>query len=45
MTVEIPACHRHLRTMESLAQGTDLVFEESAIANIVRVYVSVVELS
>lgn len=38
--VEIPAGHRHLRTTVSLADGTDLVFEEAAIANIVRAYVS-----
>jgi hypothetical protein len=31
--------------MESLAEGTGLVFEEAAIANIVRVYVCVFELS
>jgi hypothetical protein len=45
LTVERPADHRLLRTMESLAEGTGLVFEEAAIANIVRVYVCVFELS
>ena len=33
--------YRHLRTTVSLADGTELVFQEAAIANIVRAYVSV----
>ena len=39
--VETPAGHEHLRTTVSLADGTDLVFQEAAIANIVRAYVSI----
>jgi len=40
VTIEIPADHRHLRATVSLADGTDLVFQEASIANIVRAYVS-----
>ena len=39
--VEIPAGHRHLRTTLALVDGTELVFQEAAIANIVRAYVAV----
>jgi len=38
---EIPPGHRHLRTTVVLADGTDLVFQEAAIANIVRAYIRV----
>ncbi len=38
---EIPAGHRHLRTTVVLADGTELVFQEAAIANIVRAYIRV----
>jgi hypothetical protein len=38
---EIPAGHLHLRTTISLADGTELVFQEAAIANIVRAYIRV----
>jgi hypothetical protein len=38
---EIPAEHRHLRTTVVLADGTELVFQEAAIANIVRAYIGV----
>ncbi len=38
---EIPAGHRHLRTTVVLADGTELVFQEAAIANIVRAYIGV----
>ena len=41
VTVEIPAGHRHLRTMVTLADGTDLVFQEATIANMVRAYIGV----
>ncbi len=41
MIAEIPAGHRHLRTTVVLVDGTELVFQEAAIANIVRAYVSV----
>jgi len=39
--VEIPPGHRHLRTTVSLEDGTELVFHEATIANIVRAYVSI----
>lgn len=38
---EIPAGHRHLRTTVVLADGTELVFQEAAIASIVRAYIRV----
>ncbi len=38
---EIPPGHRHLRTTVTLADGTELVFQEAAIANIVRAYIRV----
>ncbi len=41
VTAEIPAGHRHLRTTVVLADGTELVFQEAAIANIVRAYIGV----
>ncbi len=41
VTAEIPRGHRHLRTTVVLADGTELVFQEAAIANIVRAYVGV----
>ncbi len=39
--VEIPEGHRHVRTRISLKDGTDLVFQEAAIANIVRAFITV----
>ena len=39
--IEIPEGHRHLRTTVGLADETELVFQEAAIANIVRAYVRV----
>jgi hypothetical protein len=41
VVVEIPAGHKHLRTTVALADGTELVLQEAAIANIVRAYVSI----
>ncbi len=38
---EIPEGHRHLRTTVVLADGSELVFQEAAVANIVRAYVRV----
>jgi hypothetical protein len=38
---EIPTGHRHLRTTVMLVDGTELVFQEAAIANIVRAYIRV----
>ncbi len=41
LTAEIPEGHRHLRTTMALQDGTELVFQEAAIANLVRAYVTV----
>ncbi len=41
VTAEIPEGHRHLRTTVVLADGSELVFQEAAVANIVRAYVGV----
>lgn len=38
---EIPVGHRHLRTTIVLADGMELIFQEAAIANVVRAYVRV----
>ncbi len=38
---EIPPGHRHLRTTVVLTDGTELVFQEATIANIVRAYIGV----
>ncbi len=38
---EIPPGHRHLRTTVILADGTEMVFQEATIANIVRAYIGV----
>lgn len=38
---EIPAGHRHLRTTVVFADGSELVFQEAAVANIVRAYIRV----
>lgn len=39
--VEIPEGHRHVRTRISLLDGTELVFQEAAVANIVRAFITV----
>jgi hypothetical protein len=41
MVVEIPEGHRHLRTTVVLRDGTELVFQEAAIANLGRAYIGV----
>jgi hypothetical protein len=41
LTVEIPEGHKHLRTMIVLQDGTELMFQEAAIANLVRAYITV----
>ncbi|MBI5204026.1 MAG: hypothetical protein HZA11_03820 [Nitrospirae bacterium] len=41
LTAEIPEGHRHLRTTIKLQDGTELVFQEAAVANIVRAYIRV----
>jgi hypothetical protein len=37
---EIPEGHRHIRTKVVLGDGTEFVFQEAAVANIVRAYVT-----
>ncbi len=37
---EIPPGHRHIRTKVSLHDGTEIVFQEATVANIVRAYIS-----
>ena len=39
--VEIPEGHRHIRTKITLQDDTELVFQEAAIANITRAYITV----
>ncbi len=39
--VEIPEGHKHIRTKITLWDSTELVFQEAAIANIARAYITV----
>lgn len=41
VTAEIPEGHKHLRTTIALQDGTEFVFQEATIANLVRAYISV----
>jgi hypothetical protein len=41
LIAEIPEGHKHLRTVIVLQDGTELVFQEAAIANLVRAYITV----
>ena len=41
LTAEIIEGHKHLRTTLILQDGTELVFQEAAIANLVRAYIKV----
>ncbi len=41
VTAEIPQGHKHLRITIVLQDGTELVFQEAAIANLVRAYITV----
>jgi len=41
LIAEIPEGHKHLRTTIVLQDGTEFVFQEATIANLVRAYVSV----
>ncbi len=40
VVVEIPEGHRHVRTRIVLQDGTELVFQEAAMANMVRAFVT-----
>jgi hypothetical protein len=39
--VEVPEGHRHVRTRISLQDGTEFIFQEAAVANIVRAFITV----
>lgn len=41
LIAEIPEGHKHLRTKIVLQDGTELVFQEATIANLVRAYIMV----
>jgi hypothetical protein len=41
VVLEVPEGHTHLRTRVLLHDGTELVFQEATIANIVRAYITV----
>ncbi len=41
LIVEVPEGHKHLRTIIVLKDGTESVFQEAAIANLVRAYITV----
>ncbi len=38
--VEVPAGHKHIRTRILLQDGSELIFQEATIANIVRAYIT-----
>lgn len=41
ISVEIPENHQHIRTTIVLNNGTELVFQEATIANLVRAFLTV----
>ena len=41
VTIGIPEGHRHIRTCIVLRDGTEFVFREAAVANILRAFVTV----
>ncbi len=41
LIAEIPEGHKHLRTTIILKDGTELVFHEATIANLVRAYINI----
>jgi hypothetical protein len=41
LIAEIPEGHEHLRIIIVLQDGTELVFQEATIANLVRAYITV----
>ena len=40
VVLEVPAGHQHLRTTLLLHDGTEVIFQEATIANIVRAYIT-----
>ncbi len=41
LIAEIPEGHKHLRTKIVLQDGTELIFQEATIANLLRAYITV----
>ncbi len=41
LIAEIPQRHKHLRTTVILQDGTEIVFQEATVANLVRAYITV----
>ncbi len=41
LVAEVPEGHRHLRIRLLLHDGTELIFQEATVANLVRAYVTV----
>jgi len=41
LTAEIPEGHKHLRATIVLNDGTEITFQEAAVANLVRAYITV----
>jgi len=41
IVVEIPEGHKHIRTVITLQDGLELVFQEAAVANITRAFITV----
>jgi len=41
LTAEIPEGHKHLRTTIVLNNGMEITFQEAAVANLVRAYITV----
>jgi hypothetical protein len=41
LTAEIPEGHKHLRTTMVLNDGMEITFQEAAVANLVRAYITV----
>lgn len=40
VSAEIPEGHKHIRTRIVLHDGTEFIFQEAAVANIVRAYIT-----
>lgn len=41
LIMEVPEGHKHLRTRLVLQDGSELVFQEATVANLVRAYITV----
>lgn len=40
VSAEIPEGHKHIRTRIALHDGTEFIFQEATVANIVRAYIT-----